>query len=333
MSHLTDNAVDLPRLPIPSLDATCQRYLNSLQGLQSAQEHNQTKNAVDFFKNNEGPILDKKLREYANDKYSYIEEFWDESYLNYSDSVVLALNPFFILEDDPTPSRGSQLMRASSLIISSLGFVHDLRCNLLEPDNVRGVPLDMSQYKRLFGTSRIPTQNGCVMRTKGDSKHIIIARKGQFYWFDVIDHENRPLFTEQDLHHNLKSIVDDADSNNSLDASGRSIGVLTTENRKIWSSNRDFLGKNTDNGKNIDMIDQVSTVCGLLSTINHQHPLHRPSLSYVSTTLHPRPLPSYATTCYAARVTSKMASSLAPVRTDGMTRCVGDVLECLKSQY
>ncbi|TIB66939.1 hypothetical protein E3P77_01909 [Wallemia ichthyophaga] len=257
MSHLTDNAVDLPRLPIPSLDATCQRYLNSLQGLQSAQEHNQTKNAVDFFKNNEGPILDKKLRQYANDKYSYIEEFWDESYLNYSDSVVLALNPFFILEDDPTPSRGSQLMRASSLIISSLGFVHDLRCNLLEPDNVRGVPLDMSQYKRLFGTSRIPTQNGCVMRTKGDSKHIIIARKGQFYWFDVIDHENRPLFTEQDLHHNLKSIVDDADSNNSLDASGRSIGVLTTENRKIWSSNRDFLGKNTDNGKNIDMIDQA----------------------------------------------------------------------------
>ncbi|TIA88849.1 hypothetical protein E3P99_02363 [Wallemia hederae] len=257
MSTITDNAKDLPRLPIPPLKETCDRYLRSLQGLQSSAEHTNSVNAVNYFLQNEGPALDQKLRSYAQDKLSYIEEFWDESYLNYSDSVVLALNPFFILEDDPTPSRGSQLMRASSLIISSLGFVHDLRADILQPDNVRGIPLDMSQYKRLFGTSRIPTQNGCVMRTKSDSRHIIIARKSQFYWFDVIDDENRPLFTEQELHSNLKSIVEDADSNNTLDASGRSIGVLTTENRKIWSSNRDFLSRNTDNANNLDMIDQA----------------------------------------------------------------------------
>lgn len=60
--------------------------------------------------------------------------------------------------DDPTPSRGSQLPRAAALITSSLGFVHDLRAGMLEPDNVRGIPLDMDQYTRLFGTARIPTQ-------------------------------------------------------------------------------------------------------------------------------------------------------------------------------
>ncbi|TIB75421.1 hypothetical protein E3Q23_02442 [Wallemia mellicola] len=252
--ELTRNAIDLPRLPIPDLKQTCQRYLRSLEGLQNSSEHDNTIKAVNYFLENEGPHLDQKLRDYASNKFSYIEEFWDESYLNYSDSVVLALNPFFILEDDPTPSRGSQLMRASSLIISSLGFVHDLRANILQPDNVRGIPLDMSQYNRLFGTSRIPTQNGCVMKTKTDSKHIIIARKN---WFDVIDDENRPLFTEQELHNNLKSIVEDADKNDELDSSGRSIGVLTTENRKIWSSNREFLSKNSDNAKNLDMIDQA----------------------------------------------------------------------------
>lgn len=32
------------------------------------------------------------------DIYSYIEEFWYESYLSHSDPVVLALNPYFILE-------------------------------------------------------------------------------------------------------------------------------------------------------------------------------------------------------------------------------------------
>jgi Choline/Carnitine o-acyltransferase len=89
---------------------------------------------------------------------------------------VLALNPFFVLEfvlclwslvilpahhiirNDPTPDRGAQLPRAASLIVSSLGFIHDLRKGLLVPDSVRGVPLDMDQYSRLFGAARIPTQ-------------------------------------------------------------------------------------------------------------------------------------------------------------------------------
>lgn len=60
--------------------------------------------------------------------------------------------------NDPTPDRGGQLPRAASLIVSSLGFVHDLRAGTLEPDTVRGTPLDMEQYLRLFGTARIPTQ-------------------------------------------------------------------------------------------------------------------------------------------------------------------------------
>ena len=60
--------------------------------------------------------------------------------------------------NDPTPDRGQQLPRAASLIVSSLGFIHDLRAGMLEPDPVRGTPLDMDQYTRLFGTARIPTE-------------------------------------------------------------------------------------------------------------------------------------------------------------------------------
>ena len=65
---------------------------------------------------------------------------------------------YTIIRDDPTPDRGSQLPRAASLIVSSLGFIHDLRKGILDPDSIRGKALDMSQYKRLFGTARIPTE-------------------------------------------------------------------------------------------------------------------------------------------------------------------------------
>lgn len=112
---------------------------------------------ADFLKN-EGPKLDAKLRKYAESRDSYIEAFWDAAYLDTTESVVLNLNPFFVLEDDPTPSRGNQMGRAVGLIMASLGFVHDLRTGQLEPDNMRGTPLDMYQYSRLFGTARIPTQ-------------------------------------------------------------------------------------------------------------------------------------------------------------------------------
>ena len=82
--------------------------------------------------------------------------------------------------NDPTPSRSAQLPRAASLIISSLGFIHDLRTGILDPDTVRGTPLDMDQYKQLFGTARIPTDQGCKMETASDSTHIIVLRRGQF---------------------------------------------------------------------------------------------------------------------------------------------------------
>lgn len=148
----------LPKLPIPPLEDTCKRYLRALEALQDAKEHEITKQAVKDFLDNDGPIIQEKLKEWAKDRASYIEEFWYESYLSHTDPVVLALNPFFVLENDPNPDRGSQLARAATLIMSSLGFIHDLRAGILEPDTVRGVPLDMDQYTRLFGTARIPTE-------------------------------------------------------------------------------------------------------------------------------------------------------------------------------
>lgn len=94
--------------------------------------------------------------------------------------MVLSLNPFFVLSSDVTPRNDPQLSRASSLILSSLLFIHDLRNGMLKPDMVRTTPLDMSQYERLFATSRVPTELGCRMESYEDSRHIVVIRRGQF---------------------------------------------------------------------------------------------------------------------------------------------------------
>ncbi|KAJ7574062.1 acyltransferase ChoActase/COT/CPT [Mycena floridula] len=247
----------LPKLPIPPLEDTCRRYLKALEALQDEKEHKATKDAVDDFLANEGPKIQAKLIGWAEDKDSYIEEFWYESYLSHSDPVVLALNPFFVLENDPNPDRGGQLPRAATLIISSLGFVHDLRAGLLPPDTVRGVPLDMDQYTRLFGTARIPTARGCRMQVSEESRHIVVLRRGQFYWFDVLDDENRPLVTERDVIRNLQAIIKDANKTDRTEVARGAIGVLSTENRKIWSKLRATLSMDRNNQSCLEIIDRA----------------------------------------------------------------------------
>ncbi|KAI0630079.1 acyltransferase ChoActase/COT/CPT [Trametes polyzona] len=257
---------ELPKLPIPDLEESCRRYLTALEGLQDPREHAETRRAVEDFLHNDGPRVQEKLKEYAKDKASYIEEFWYESYLSHSDPVVLALNPFFVLENDPTPDRGQQLPRAASLIVSSLGFIHDLRAGILEPDTMRGIPLDMDQYTRLFGTARIPTERGCKMEVHPESRHIVVLRRGQFYWFDVLDAENRPVLTEREILRNLQAIVTDADQMPIHEVARNSIGVLSTENRKVWSQLRKALISNKNNESCLDVVDNALFVVCLDDT-------------------------------------------------------------------
>ncbi|KAF9518299.1 hypothetical protein BS47DRAFT_1371113 [Hydnum rufescens UP504] len=247
----------LPKLPVPSLEGSARKYLRALEGLQDSQEHQATKSAVEDFLRGEGPQLQQKLIDYAATRDSYIEEFWYESYLNSNDPVVLALNPFFVLEDDPTPSRGSQLPRAASLIISSLGFIHDLRAGQLEPDSVRGTPLDMDQYSRLFGTARIPTDRGCRMNVNPQSSNIVIIRRGQFYYFDVLDHKHRPVLTEREILRNLQAIVADADTTPPSEVARGAVGVLTTENRKHWATLRQNLLSTRTNRSCLEIVDDA----------------------------------------------------------------------------
>ncbi|EST07791.1 Acyltransferase ChoActase/COT/CPT [Kalmanozyma brasiliensis GHG001] len=247
----------LPHLPIPTLEDTCQRYLSSLQPLQTPEQHATTQSVVADFLKTDGPIVQAQLQEYASTRASYIEEFWDESYLQASDSVVLNLNPFFILEDDPTPTRGNQLMRTANLILASLAFIHDLRTGVLEPDSVRSTPLDMFQYTRLFATSRIPTANGCRMEVEPESRHIVVMRRGQIYWFEALDEEHRPLLTERAMLGNLQAIMKDADQIPTEDVAKGSVGILTTEKRPIWSMYREHLREDAHNRKCLEVVDSA----------------------------------------------------------------------------
>ena len=113
------------------------------------------------------------------------------------------------------------------------------------------------------------------MEIHGDSRHIVVLRRGQFCtfggevaghtdnsrgrldWFDVLDGENRPVLTEQEILRNLQAIVHDAEELPLHEVARNSIGVLSTENRKVWSSLRSALSNNHNNESCLQIIDNA----------------------------------------------------------------------------
>lgn len=260
----------LKKLPIPPIEETCAKYLDVLKPLQNEREHQRTVAAVqEFLKSGMAHNLDAELRRYAELRNSYIEQFWYDSYLNYDSPVVLNLNPFFLLEDDPfnneSMCRNPQVKRAASLTLSSLKFVRALRNETLPVDKLRnGQPLCMYQYTKLFGASRIPTEDGCIMQSDATSSHIVVISKSQFYWFDVIDSDNHIMLLEQELVVNFTSIVHDSAKSTIDDVAQSSFGVLTTENRRIWAKirNSKAITANDVNKEILSVIDSsLFVVC------------------------------------------------------------------------
>lgn len=255
----------LKRLPIPPLEKTCENYLNALRPLETEKEHEKTKEAVKrFLEDGSGAFLDSELRKYSHTRASYIEQFWYDSYLNYDSPVVLNLNPFFLLEDDPfnneTTCVNPQVKRAASLTLSSLKFIRALKNETLPIDTLKnGQPLCMYQYKKLFGSSRIPTEDGCVMQSDSNSNHIVVMSKSQFYWFDVLDTDNNLLLSEQDLTINFTSIIQDSLQTPSNEVAKSSFGVLTTENRRVWARIRHSptILENANNNEILSIVDSA----------------------------------------------------------------------------
>lgn len=243
---------ELPLLPIPELENSCNTYLRSVKQLLTEEEFTVVQECVERFLKKEGPELQEKLKLYAKDKSSYVETFWHDAYLNAKGSVVLNLNPFFILEDDPTPARNNQIARAASLILSSVKFIRALRSEELEPDVWRKVPLCMHQFTYLFGCSRRPELEKDQVVVDKDSKHIVVLCRNQFYWFDVIWENGNAAIKETELIENLKNIKLDAKERSAEEVAMNAVGVLTAEKRKTWCMYRKKLL--LDNEENLKMV-------------------------------------------------------------------------------
>ena len=94
----------LPRLPIPTLEETLERFPDVVSAIVNKKDRIKCLEEITKFLKTDGPVLQKLLMEYEQKGReegtigSFVEEFWTDAYLTPDSSVVMNLNPFFVLE-------------------------------------------------------------------------------------------------------------------------------------------------------------------------------------------------------------------------------------------
>ena len=262
----------LPRLPIPTLEETLERFQKAVYAIQTPEEREQTKADVEeFIASGDGPKLQSMLIAYDEEGErngtlgSYIEEFWSDAYLAPDTSVVMNLNPFFLLEDGPDAKLAkSQVGRAASLVFASAKMASLLRREELTPDVFKGKPLCMDQFKALFGSCRVPKQDRDVVEVVHDSSHIVVLAKNQFYYFTALWPDGTVAVSEADIKEILTAILHDADKMDQEMSIKQALGVLTTQPRKKWAKLRENLVQSSPhNAEALEIVDSALFVLAL----------------------------------------------------------------------
>lgn len=258
----------LPRLPVPELSKTGERYLKSLRPLLTDDQFEQARRRTTDFVTTEGKILQEKLiaKDNRNKHTSYISEYWFDLYLRDRVALPINYNPLLVFQNDSRPPYNNQLIRATNLLISAVRFMCSLREQILEPEVYhlnpkksnthffrtitrllpeavswygaylfKAFPLDMSQFVGLFGATRLPQINKDKIYRDPSSKHVVVQKNGNFYIFDVFDTDGN-ILSPSELLGNLSKILND-----NTPKADHPLGILTSQNRDVWATQRAHL--------------------------------------------------------------------------------------------
>jgi SAM-dependent methyltransferase len=253
-----DNEDALPRVPLPTLEASCARFLEWCGPLLTAEELARTRAAVEDFLRPDSParVLQSALASYDAEPgvHSWLDTFWPYRYLGRRDRIALNANFFFLFQD----SGESQVDRAAGLVAAALRYKRELDAQALPPVLLRGQPQSMDQYHYLFATTRIPGRVQDTVRAPyspaepgpARARHIAVLVRGSIFRLDVLDPSGRPHSLD-DLAAGLRAVR--------AAAAGRGAGVgsLTSTARAEWAASREALL--TADPANAAALDTVET--------------------------------------------------------------------------
>lgn len=173
-----------PRLPVPDLAETCERYLKLVRPLLSDEAFEKTAATTRNFESGKGKELQAALQQFAAEvETSWLIDAWLESYLRVRTPLPLASNVGFNIQ-----TQGKDLAEwASALAAVCADYYHQ---RIPVPQTPQGTPVCMEQWKILQGAARVPQKevDGFHFSPNG-SRHIGVLHNGFYYRIAALDEQ------------------------------------------------------------------------------------------------------------------------------------------------
>lgn len=249
----------LPKVPLPDLTTTKDRFMEWCSPLLTDAEKQETKAALEVFMKPGG--LGAKTHaalEVFNNKpetHSWLDIFWPSRYLGRRDPIALNANFFFLFQHQDA----SQVKRAALITAAGLNYKLKLDKEEIPVAMNRDTPLDMDQLKYLFSATRIPGEKQDTLRSfysdeqpgPSTARHIIVFYLGHIYALDVVAQDGT-AYSVNDIETALAHIIETGKNGS---RAAYPVGHLTTMARAKWAGVRKELIANPVNKAHVDEIE------------------------------------------------------------------------------
>ncbi|KAL7690727.1 putative acyltransferase ChoActase/COT/CPT, choline/carnitine acyltransferase [Plasmopara halstedii] len=252
----------LPRLPLPPLKDTIQRYLKSVHPLLAPDEYEEVVQMANEFVRKEGPKLQFYLYLKSWWSSNYVTDWWEKYvYLKGRSSLMINSNYYALPGSNLNFSLTKKpLALAATLVHEFLLFKQDLDREQLAPLLIRGiVPLCMSQYQRIFSCTRIPGRETDSLKLyHHKSKHIAVFCHGHVFKMPLFEKgQYGKLLTKFEIQRQFEWIESTALAMDPPSKSEEHLAALTAVGRIEWAKNREQFFSGGVNKRSLEMIESA----------------------------------------------------------------------------
>ncbi|KAF3854706.1 hypothetical protein F7725_022761 [Dissostichus mawsoni] len=172
----------LPRLPVPSVDDTIHRYLESVRSLLDSEQYNQMETLANDFKDSLAAQLQRYLILKSWWGTNYVSDWWEEYIYLRGRGPIMVNSNFYIMDLLYVNPTHRQAARAGNVVHAMLQYRRKLERGEHAPLRALGtVPMCSTQMERIFNTTRIPGIETDIVQHLTDRKHLVVYHKGRFF--------------------------------------------------------------------------------------------------------------------------------------------------------
>uniref|UniRef100_A0A8D2E755 carnitine O-palmitoyltransferase n=1 Tax=Theropithecus gelada TaxID=9565 RepID=A0A8D2E755_THEGE len=209
----------LPRLPVPAVKDTVNRYLESVRPLMKEEDFKRMTALAQDFAVSLGPRLQWYLKLKSWWATNYVSDWWEE-YIYLRGRGPLMVNSNYYA------------------MIRLLGST---------------IPLCSAQWERMFNTSRIPGEETDTIQHMRDSKHIVVYHRGRYFkvW---LYHDGR-LLKPREMEQQMQRILDNTSEPQPGEAR---LAALTAGDRVPWARCRQAYFGRGKNKQSLDAVEKAA---------------------------------------------------------------------------